>query len=89
MKLNTPDREVSVTHRHDFVFIRPCRFFQFSREAVWVDNQGVITGCGKGVGHAQKNLAVKVMDRRSFSMHAQYIDAPGTHLGGVFAPPKV
>ena len=69
MELNTPDGMLLVPNSHNFILLCMGGDFEARRQGVGGNNEGVVPGSGKGVGHVLKEMTVLVQDGGGFPMH--------------------
>src|SRR5690606_20735943 len=74
MELNTLHRKLTVAHPHDLVHravlgLGPGGDFKAVREALPLDDEGVVAGRFKGIGKPPEDAPIGVEDRRGLAVH--------------------
>ena len=69
MELNAPDREFAVTDSHDLIILGCCRDFQTVGYRLTFDDQRVVSGGRKFLGHILKKVFFVVIDAGCLAMH--------------------
>src|SRR5260221_804888 len=69
MELNAVDGMLGVTNAHDFALIGFGRDLQERREAIALDDEGMVARRQKRVGHAFKEALAVVLDGRGLAVH--------------------
>ena len=69
MKLHAPDRKILVPDSHDFPFLGFRRDLQAGGNGLSLDDERVVTGRGKRIGHVLEEILAVMPDGGGLAMH--------------------